>query len=253
MPLDVFSSSLKKLLARAERAVEFYYDLVEPVMRHPRHRETLCGCICDLDLCWSSAMMLEELSREIERRRVCVAGPLAFNLDLNHCDVIGAPEGGLLPLVEAGVRPLYVTGDLDLDSKLLSLLFEIPRVLLVHIHGDNFSKVLETVKKRSVSLSTKIVVTTQVRTCGCSMSLGGYTDGDRAVLLPVVLGAKEVVAYGYVFNKASFLHKASAVAIDYKNLKLSLASRLIKEISATYGYTLRETSDGTVVLMRTEI
>lgn len=253
MPLDAFSTSLKKLLAKAEKAVEFYYNLVEPVMKHPRHRETLCGCICDLDLCWSSALALEELREEIEGRRVCVIGPLAFNRDLGYCEAVGAPEGGLVPLLEAGIKPLYVAGDLDLDSKLLTLLLETPRVLLAHIHGDNFYKVAEVLVKRSASVFTKIVITTQVRTCGCSVSLGGYTDGDRAVLLPIVLGAEEVVVHGYSFDRASFLHKATAVAIDYKNVKLSLASRMIKEVSAAYGYTLREVSNGVVVLKKAEI
>ncbi|MEM1872986.1 MAG: hypothetical protein QXF57_00125, partial [Acidilobaceae archaeon] len=154
----------------------------------------------------------------------------------------------LLPLVEAGVKPLYVTGDLDVDSKLLPVLLESPRVLLAHVHGDNFSK-LEEVLERGGSLRRPgLVVTSQVETCGCSMPLGGYTDGDRAVLVAMLLGAREVVIAGYSFSSAVFVHKTRAVAPEYKAVKLALASEVVREASRIYGYRLRELERGLAVL-----
>lgn len=250
MPRDTYSMLLAELLEKARDVIALYYNVVEPLMEHPRHRENLCGCICDYDLCSSTILNIRYLMGEIEGGRVCVVGPLASDLSLKDCDVIGAPEGGIPALLIYGLKPHYVTSDLDLNPLFKPILFETPRFLLIHIHGDNFAAVYESLSK--ISVDKRVIVTTQVETCGCSVPLGGYTDGDRAVLTPLIMGADEVRVYGYSFDAVTTIHKSLGRDAGFKKSKLSIAKILLTEAPRALGYSIIK-SDEVLVIRRSRV
>lgn len=215
---------------RSRRLREIYYELVEPTMGYPRHKESLASQLAPAD-CHQTCLALSMLIELMRNRRVCVTGPLAESVE--GCDITGAPEGGLPRLISLGIAPLYVVTDLDADLKYLAISAQISPFLLVHVHGDNAERLGQL---RGILSRPGVVYTTQVEPMGCVTSLGGFTDGDRAVLLPLLAGAREVVAVGYDFSAPVHDHK-SAPASD-KERKLWLAREILLRASEILGYSV---------------
>lgn len=199
-------------------------------MGYPRHRETLAAAAAPAD-CYESHLALLELVESIRGRRICVIGPLGGSP--KNCDIIGAPEGGLPQLLSLGMSPLYLTTDLDADLKYLFMAIQATRYVLVHVHGDNMARLAQIgglLSRRGV------IYTTQVEPLACVAGLGGFTDGDRAVVLPLIAGAREVLAIGYDFVRPSHDHKA--FPSNEKEKKLRIASEILSRASSMLGYTM---------------
>ncbi|MEM0215786.1 MAG: 6-hydroxymethylpterin diphosphokinase MptE-like protein [Archaeoglobaceae archaeon] len=73
-------------------------------------------------------------------------------------------------------------------------------ILVFHAHGDNMHRLREIVPKVE-----KFVATTQCEPFDRVYNFGGFTDGDRAVLLAKRFGAKKIVLYGFDFEKGEGL------------------------------------------------
>jgi len=237
---------LRRFLEAAETLTQLYLDLVELVMGYPRHRESIASLLGP-PTCSEECLLIGELESKIRDRVVCVAGP-AEGSDFEDCDVIGASEGGFLALVEAGLRPLYVVGDLDADLRILDLMIEAAEILLIHIHGDNVERVSAYSRRLRGS---KVIYTSQVQTSNCVLPIGGFTDGDRALIVAMLAGAREVRAIGYNFDNPVFKHKSTTLEGEIKRVKLKLAAKIAYRASAMLGYTPRETSKGKLIFVRT--
>ncbi len=90
----------------------------------------------------------------------------------------------------------------DLEENLEKLL-ELERngcILVIHAHGDNISRIREVIPKLR-----SFVATTQSKPFGRVYNFGGFTDGDRAVLIAKNFGARKIVLYGFNFEKADGL------------------------------------------------
>ncbi len=241
-----YCSILRKLLGRAIRILDLYALLVEPVMGYPRHRESIAS-LRGPPLCYDECLILEDLVSSIESSSVCITGPLG-GFKQWDCDVIGAPEGGAWSLLSLGIRPHYVTGDLDIELKALDMLLNITRTALIHIHGDNIERVL---MYRERIRSANVVYTSQIPTVTCTLPLGGFTDGDRAVVVAMLAGAREVKVAGYNFKEPSYYHKSVAFHDEVKLAKLELASKIIEWSARLLGYTVTW-RDGILTLLRIE-
>jgi len=236
---------LRRFLGAAEALTQLYLDLVEPVMGYPRHRESIASLLGP-PTCSEECLLIGELESRIRDRVVCVAGP-AGSPGFEGCDVIGAPEGGLLALIEAGLKPLYVVGDLDVDLRILDLMIEAAEILLIHVHGDNMERV-STYSRRL--RGSKVIYTSQVQTSSCVLPIGGFTDGDRALIVAMLAGAREVRALGYNFDNPVFKHKSITLEGEVKRTKLKLAAEITYRASAILGYTPRETPRGDLIFLR---
>ena len=237
---------LRELLGRSARILDLYTLLVEPTMGYPRHRESIAS-LQGPPLCYDECLALEELVTSIEGSSVCIIGPLS-EPGYEDCDVVGAPEGGAWSLLASGVKPLYVTGDLDVELKTLDMLLDVTRIALIHLHGDNIERVQS---YRGRIRSPRIIYTSQIPTTTCTLPLGGFTDGDRAVVVAMLAGALEVKVIGYNFGKPSYKHKSIALDNGGKLAKLELASKIIEESARLLGYTMMW-RDGILTLLRIE-
>ena len=213
-------------MERASKAARLYYKVVEPVMGYPRHREYLAQLAVGVD-CWLVARMLGELHDSIAGERVCIIFP--GHESPGDCRILGAPESAVLYSLESGKRLDYITGDLDASLRLVGHYTTAARFRLIHLHGDN----IERVKSLSTSIAP-FIPTTQVDPTGCVVNLGGFTDGDRAIMVAMVMGASEVIVKPLP-GRIRGEHK------DYKDtwskaLKLELGLRLVDEAARLLGY-----------------
>lgn len=97
------------------------------------------------------------------------------------------------------VPKIHVT---DLEESLEKIL-ELERagcILVFHAHGDNMDRI-----RKIVPRVKKFVATTQCEPFDRVYNFGGFTDGDRAVLIAKKFGAKKIVLYGFDFEKGEGL------------------------------------------------
>ena len=91
---------------------------------------------------------------------------------------------------------------------------------MIHAHGDN----IEALKRYVPLFSGKVMGTTQVRPFGLLHNFGGFTDGDRAVLMARHFSATDIRLIGFNFEEP---RPKEGREIGTKRKKLSWARRLI--------------------------
>lgn len=108
----------------------------------------------------------------------------------------------------------------DLDGPVDKILNDGECVKVIHAHGDNMDELLSVVPK----LRGKVLGTTQSIPVGCVRNIGGFTDGDRSILIARLLGAKKVYIHGF-----DYLNPVGEPA-DTKLDKLRFAKEIINKI-----------------------
>ena len=185
---------------------------------------------------------LNDLSNIIFNRDVVVfgAGPSLVKhidmirryIELNRF-VIVAANGATKALVENGFIPHIIVSDLDGD--LDAILFAISKgsYIAIHVHGDNIEIFIDFIQ-RILRFSRRFVVTTQIEAIYPVFNFGGFTDGDRAVILALSFYPKTMVLagmdFGDVVGKYSkpWMDKDS-IAVPKKRIKLDFGRRIISE------------------------
>jgi uncharacterized Rossmann fold enzyme len=94
---------------------------------------------------------------------------------------------------------VHVT-DLEESAETLLKLERSGCILVIHAHGDNMHKIREIVPRLK-----SFVATTQSYPFGRVYNFGGFTDGDRAVIIAKTFGARKIGIYGFDFEKAEGL------------------------------------------------
>lgn len=224
---------MRLLRERARELVGLYYELVEPLFSFPRHRESLAHLLGP-SLCYEECITLELFRGAVEGRDVCIIGPLPS--DPRGCQLFGAPEGGMGRALEAGLPLSFLAADLDAEEGLLRLAIDTVPFLFVHLHGDNRERFLfyESSLRRG-----GVVYTSQTDSVGCVVPLGGFTDGDRAVIFSMLAGAKTVRVFGYDLSRPVRGRKPLISTRD-KALKLSVAGELLRRSAELLGYEVEE-------------
>ncbi len=86
----------------------------------------------------------------------------------------------------------------DMDENIGMILdAEKKAILVLHAHGDNMDRI-----KKVVPLVDRFVGTTQTEPFDRIYNFGGFTDGDRAVLMAIHFGAEEINLIGFDFERA---------------------------------------------------
>lgn len=156
----------------------------------------------------------DELAEIIQNRKVAVvgAGPSLENVKEIDADVIISADGATNYLNEIGIIPDIIVTDLDGLT-----VFPASPIYIVLAHGDNIDKLYK------VNYMKKVIGTCQVFPFGKLHIFGGFTDGDRGVVLAKLFGAKKIVLFGMDFD-SDYVGKYSK-PIYKKNLPLSLVKR----------------------------
>ena len=211
------------------------YVLVESVMDYPRHREVYAsGEASFYTKAHDACLILSRLRELITGKRVCVIMP-AYDLEaldpvFRECDSVIAAETGSRIALERGRRLDVIVTDLDASLQLLSLYPIISKYRVIHVHGDNLERFREYITMENGNF----ILTSQVSPLDDSKVLGpfGYTDGDRSVLLPIVMGAREIFVFGYEPDKPL----AKRVFSGSKRVKIWLGILLMHYYASIYGY-----------------
>lgn len=177
---------------------------------------------------------IEDLKHKIRNKPVLIfgAGP-SLESDIkrisktnlfNTCKVIAADgaTSGLLKIAEK-IPDIIVT---DLDGKIedLKIANRKGSIMVVHAHGDNISQLNDYVKDLK-----NILGTTQVNPIGDLYNFGGFTDGDRAVILAEVLGGTPIAMAGMDLGDiAGYYSKASVPSIKNKMMKLKFCKNILE-------------------------
>jgi uncharacterized Rossmann fold enzyme len=111
----------------------------------------------------------------------------------------------------------------DLDGPIERIIEEKKSIKVIHAHGDNIDKL----RKYVPLLSGIVLGTTQSIPLHNVRNIGGFTDGDRSVIMATILGAKKVYIHGFDYSTPIDDPK------DVKLKKLLFAKELIGKIKNT--------------------
>lgn len=121
-----------------------------------------------------------------KREEVNVIGPWHYK---------GEPEGYNIvadsALTSFKGRPDMIVS--DLDGPIEKIIENENAIKVIHAHGDNIDKIIEFVP----IINGIILGTTQSIPFGPVKNIGGFTDGDRAIIMGKIMGAKIVKVYGF--------------------------------------------------------
>ncbi len=222
-----FCRILGCLRERLEPVVAAYRSIVEKAMGYDWASEVLTQlrAPCDPVLACTA---LAELSERIRGRSICVIGPAAESPP-EGCDVYAGPEAAAGLALSSGLKLLYVTGDGDVSLRLHYMLCDAADFILYHLHNDNWHA-------SPPPCPQKIIYTSQAAASrDCIVGGAGFTDGDRAAVIAMALGALEVRLEGFTMSPLH-AHKDYGGWPGAKRAKLALSARLLSEAAKALGY-----------------
>ena len=129
-------------------------------------------------------------------------------------------DGALRACLERGTIPEFIVTDLDGYISDLIWASKHGSKVIVHSHGDNLADLY-----RHSSHFRPICVTSTYPSTGTSC-WGGFTDGDRALMMALSLGCKSVRLIGFDFSKiGDYSGKYSPRKLE----KLEWAKKIVTE------------------------
>jgi uncharacterized Rossmann fold enzyme len=220
---DFYKSKGHKLLnldpSRDRIAVQFVYSLID------------CGKVNgtwfrlkQIASLLKSAIIIGPEMKDIEKVQ---AFPLEGSV------IIGVDGASYAFFLKTGRMPDITVTDLDGPMRLYYLLREMNRYIVLHPHGDNIYRIANLY---SILSYDNMIVTSQTENFDCIRNIGGFTDGDRAILLAIELGFKEIKVCCFS-REPVYSHKEIGFPRDYelKNVKLRILYDLIQKIKESYG------------------
>ncbi len=212
------------------------YVVVEEILQYPRHRENLAVFeIANRINCDAVCANWDMLENRVKDKKICVLLPGGKHVSkqaIAECDEIVVAESAFTYSLELGIRPLITVSDLDGPELLTSLYDSLSTAIAVHVHGDNFVKVLNVLGRIRGS---KTVYTSQVCGYRCVVGPLGFTDGDRAAIIPLLLGAKEVDVIGFDLR----VPKGKRFFGANKKAKVGLGYLFIHYYASRLGYVVK--------------
>jgi len=154
-----------------------------------------------------------------DRDLVIVGAGINSFTDIPESDLLAA-DGALRACLERGTIPEFIVTDLDGYISDLIWASEHGSKVIVHSHGDNLAALY-----RYSSHIRPICVTSTHPSTGTSC-WGGFTDGDRALMMALSLGCKSVQLIGFDFSKiGDYSGKYSPRKLE----KLAWAKKIVTE------------------------
>ncbi|MEA3190173.1 MAG: 2-amino-4-hydroxy-6-hydroxymethyldihydropteridine diphosphokinase [Thermoplasmata archaeon] len=143
--------------------------------------------------------------------------------------VVVAADGACTWLRQQGLVPHVVVTDLDGAPEDLAWAAQAGAHMVVHAHGDNRTRIRDLAPKLAAGYGThQVEPTPELEPL---RNLGGFTDGDRAVLLCEAVGALEVRLFGFDFDRlpGPYSHDWDPTT---KPRKLAWAERIVAACAA---------------------
>ncbi|WP_338603532.1 6-hydroxymethylpterin diphosphokinase MptE-like protein [Sulfolobus tengchongensis] len=168
-----------------------------------------------------------ELRDLIKGREVAIigAGPNLININKIEEEIIIASDGATNYLVNIGIIPDVIVTDLDGIQ-----VFPRQAIYVVLAHGDNIELLIK------VKELDKVIPTVQVLPFGRLKLYGGFTDGDRAVVLAKYMGARKIKLYAMDFDSGLVgrfskpYYQKDVPASMIKRKKLEIARMIIEQV-----------------------
>lgn len=154
------------------------------------------------------------------------------NMDRDVVNI--AADGAISVLLENNIFCHVNTSDLDGNVEDSIRANASGTITVIHAHGDNIPLLREYVQK----FPGQVLGSTQVRPFGNLINYGGFTDGDRGILLGLHFNCKRIILVGFDFGSVvgeySKPDLKEHIAGRNKRIKLQFASYLISEILKRY-------------------
>ena len=133
-------------------------------------------------------------------------------------------DGATSKVLSLGLLPDLIVTDLDGRPEDQVFASEEGAVTVVHAHGDN----IPALRKFVPRLKGQVAGSAQSGDQGAVKCYGGFTDGDRAVILARHFGAKRIRLLGFDFDQPA---AKSGREPSRKKAKLAWARRLIFDLN----------------------
>jgi uncharacterized Rossmann fold enzyme len=161
-----------------------------------------------------------DISVHVKDRDLAIVGAgINSFTDIPESDLLVA-DGALRACLERGTIPEFIVTDFDGYISDLIWASEHGSKVIVHTHGDNLAAMY-----RYSSYIRPICVTSTYPSAGTSC-WGGFTDGDRALMMALSLGCKSVQLVGFDFSKiGDYSGKYSPRKLE----KLAWAKKIVTE------------------------
>ena len=166
------------------------------------------------------------LSNLLLNQKVTIVGAGIEDDEKIPSGVLIAADGAVSACLEREQVPdIIVT---DLDGNLLDIVSanELGSKIVLHAHGDNMSKLFE------FSSKIKVISLTTTYPSDTSNCWGGFTDGDRALMMSLSQGASSVNLIGFDFSKVG---KYTGKYSPKKLQKLVWARRIVEKCQQQTG------------------
>lgn len=112
---------------------------------------------------------------------------------LSEEDTIISAGSATSRLMKIGIVPDILVTDLDGDVDYEVAAIERGTLAFIHAHGDNIAKIEQVVPR----LTMPFIPTVQCKPFGNLYNFGGFTDGDRAVLMASHFGVERIRVIGW--------------------------------------------------------
>jgi len=166
------------------------------------------------------------LSKIITNNKVTIVGAGISEEETINGGIKIAADGAVSACLERNIIPDIIVTDLDGNLPEMVWANKEGSKIVVHAHGDNLSRLFEFSNEiQAISLTT----TYPHSGTNC---WGGFTDGDRSLMMSLGLGAKSVNLIGFNFNK---IGPYSGDYSPRKIQKLSWAHKIVNECDKRTG------------------
>lgn len=172
--------------------IDWWWSLQEEISEQfsfSKDRESVAS-----NLVSNSKSNISLIRKRIENKDLILVGAgIQEDTDIPNSNVIVA-DGALRACSERNIIPSIVITDLDGYIPEILLASKQGSEIIVHAHGDNIARVFQYLPEINPSCITTTYPSTS------NQCWGGFTDGDRALMMSLSLNCKTVKMVGFDYS-----------------------------------------------------
>lgn len=172
--------------------IDWWWSLQEEISEQfsfSKDRESVASSLVS-----NSKSNISLIRKRIENKDLILVGAgIQEDTDIPNSNVIVA-DGALRACSERNIIPSIVITDLDGYIPEILLASKQGSEIIVHAHGDNIARVFQYLPEINPSCITTTYPSTS------NQCWGGFTDGDRALMMSLSLNCKTVKMVGFDYS-----------------------------------------------------